>query len=105
MLDISELKRRADGRNRLALASHAELSGLLTLVEQQHRALEEAWPCGDGDCNEPAVWSWSDEDGVEYVCEKHKNYHFYAHGPSPHEPGMVVAAALDTYNQAQGGQG
>lgn len=81
-----------------------QLRPLLNLVARMGEALRQAWPCegvGKGECNEPTVWEWSDEDGVEYCCEKHKNYHFYAHGPSPHEPGIIVTQALADYQRAK----
>jgi hypothetical protein len=55
--------------------------------------------CQTGDCEEPATYTWSDEDGEEFVCEKHKQYHFYAYGPSAITDNLESLAALKKHNE------
>ena len=42
--------------------------------------LKELTKCHHADCEAVGLYHFSDEDGEEYLCKKHKRYHFYAYG-------------------------
>ena len=73
-----------------------ELRTRLAAAEQRAEklagALEACAPrCS---CGEIGVWEWSDYDGQEYKCDKHKRSHFYEYGPTPVPEGAQARAAL-----------
>lgn len=47
-------------------------------------------------CHEPAFWEYSDEDGREYLCDKHKPDHFYIYGPDEILGAREAQAAIDS---------
>lgn len=82
----------------------ARLAAQPDAPEERERALEAAairatW-CGQCDDDLPAtperiaVWEWSDEDGMERVCDQHKHNHFYSHGPTSVAANVALRAAL-----------
>lgn len=51
-------------------------------------------------CHNIATWTYQDEDGEEYLCDKHKEDNFYAYGPDELPEYRRAIAIIDKVKEA-----
>ena len=92
-LDCLDMQETSVAELRKALFEQGKrLAAAQQRAERLAGALEACAPrC---DCGEIGVWEWSDNDGSEYCCDKHKHRHFFTYGPEPVLEGVQARAAL-----------
>lgn len=71
------------------------------LVRALREALLDVAGCKYCDPAVLGVWEWDDEDGIERVCDEHKDSHFYAHGPFLNDKLRAASDALRNSASAQ----